>query len=897
MKVEQQMLWDEFLSRWPRENLSNLTLEEYVSVNDTDTFTYWLETKTRELGSIQGNTSAKFGIYKRGSEGKEQSGIGHGEIYTWRTRYGSSESEVFDYVKNALIQISNAAFKGDLETIDAIDFAPLVKWKIAFLYQNQASPVLINTFSKPMLEVLTGSTRKVSFPAMYQQLIAKKGGKNLLEFGEQCWKQAESKRKEIDQRHIFEQFSHIEQFNRCAELWTQETIDAFCSLIQEAHSNKLDIFTTVMETGAMIRIGRKEQHAIRAEEVFATFEPRQKKINFELRYEHRDTYDCSEVSDDLYRQLRKSKQLKKFTQQYPITRKPYWPANYLSDDYIDDIPDESEVAEQGETYQMDNLIPLNQILYGPPGTGKTYHTIEAAVKAADPSFSWHSREELKAEYDRLISEKRIRFVTFHQSYGYEEFVEGLRAVSNQDNQIEYPIQSGIFKQICQDATASAINQPATLKPSAKIWKLSIDGVKSSRVRDYCFANNLAAIGWGNTGDMSSEERTAEEQDYFESLGALAKSSIMEFSNRMAEGDIVVCVKGQWSIQAVGVVSGDYQFRGEGVEDRSDFCHVMPVDWLATGLDVNLYELNDNTRLTLKTCYELTRFTSIELYEVLEKSGVKLKNYSQADSNPEKHRNKQNYILVIDEINRGNISKVFGELITLIEPSKRKGQEEALELTLPYSGKPFSVPDNLYIIGTMNTADRSLAMMDTALRRRFDFIEMMPKPHLLEGVVVKGIDLQRLLEVLNQRIEILYDREHTLGHAFFMPVKALFEQDKEELAFSELQSVFQNKIIPLLEEYFFEDWSKIRLVLADNQKPQEKQFIKEYVQSNQELNALFGVKHNLEQYGQSVVKYELADKVDEVWCDAESYIGIYSKVSKTSEENQEFVTSRQMVTEQ
>ncbi|WP_305813714.1 hypothetical protein [Photobacterium leiognathi] len=140
MKIEQQMLWDEFLSRWPREHLSNLTLEEYVSVNDTDTFTYWLETKTRELGSIQGNTSAKFGIYKRGSEGKEQSGIGHGEIYTWRTRYGSSESEVFDYVKNALIQISNAAFKGDLEKIDAIDFAPLVKWKIAFSLPEPCIP-------------------------------------------------------------------------------------------------------------------------------------------------------------------------------------------------------------------------------------------------------------------------------------------------------------------------------------------------------------------------------------------------------------------------------------------------------------------------------------------------------------------------------------------------------------------------------------------------------------------------------------------------------------------------------------------------------------------------------------------------------------------------------------
>ncbi|MGF1901119.1 AAA family ATPase [Aliivibrio sifiae] len=873
MKVEQQMLWDEFLSRWPRENLPNLTLEEYVSVNDTDTFTYWLETKTRELGSIQGNTSAKFGIYKRGSEGKEQSGIGHGEIYTWRTRYGSSESEVFDYVKNALVEISNAASKGDLETIDTIDFAPLVKWKIAFLYQNQASPVLINTFSKPMLEVLTGNTRKVSFPKMYQQLIAKKGGKNLLEFGDQCWRQAEYKRKEIQQRAIFEQFSHIDQFNRCADLWPQETIDAFCALIQEANSNKLDIFTTAMETGAMIRIGRKEQHAIRAEEVFATFEPTQKKINFELRYEHRDAYDCSEVSDDLYRQLRKSKQLANFAQHYPITRKPYWPANYFSDDYIDDIPDESKVAEQGETYLMENLSPLNQILYGPPGTGKTFHTIEAAVKAAEPSFGWDSREELKAEYDRLVSEKRIRFVTFHQSYGYEEFVEGLRAVSNQDNQIEYQIQSGIFKQICQDATASAINQPSALKPNAKIWKLSIDGVKSSRVRDYCFANNLAAIGWGETGDMSSEDRSAEEQDYFEGLGALAKSSVMEFSNRMAEGDIVVCVKGQWSIQAVGVVSGDYQFREKGVEDRSDFCHVMPVDWLATGLDVNLYELNDNTRLTLKTCYELTRFTSIELYEVLEKSGVKLKSYSQADSK------RQNYVLVIDEINRGNISKVFGELITLIEPSKRKGQEEALELTLPYSGKPFSVPDNLYIIGTMNTADRSLAMMDTALRRRFDFIEMMPKPELLANTVVDGIDLEELLTVLNERIEILYDREHTLGHAFFMPVKKLVDAGEQDKAFAALVSVFQNKIIPLLEEYFFEDWDKIRLVLADNQKEETLQFVSEKPLNNSKLSALFGNKHGLNQYGETQKQYILKKKSDSVWKDAQAYKAIYPSSDK------------------
>lgn len=727
-----QALWDEFLATWPLDRIETMTLPEYVSTQDKTTFTYWLETRTQSLANIKGSPSPKFGIYKRNSDPKDRSGMIHGDEYSWWEKFGATEQEAFEQIRNEIIKVIKAARDGDVKSIDKVELAPIYKWKIAFMYQDQNAPCIINIFAKDKLVELTGLPSSSGYPELYHSLMQDYSvalHDNIAEYGRVCWSRLDNEK--------------------------TESVDAM-------------------------------------------------------------------AGDD-----------------------------------------------SNNTEERMNLAPLNQILYGPPGTGKTYHTIEAAVKAAEPSFSWDSREELKAEYDRLVSDKRIRFVTFHQSYGYEEFVEGLRAVSNQDNQIGYPIQSGIFKQICQDATASAMNQPATLKPNAKIWKLSIDGVKSSRVRDYCFENNLAAIGWGDTGDMSSEERSAEEQDYFESLGALTKSSIMEFSNRMAEGDIVVCVKGQWSIQAVGVVSGDYQFREEGVEDRSDFCHVIPVDWLATGLDVNLYELNDNTRLTLKTCYELTRFTPIELYEVLDKSGVKLNRGEQAESK------KQNYVLIIDEINRGNISKVFGELITLIEPSKRKGQDEALELALPYSGKPFSVPDNLYIIGTMNTADRSLAMMDTALRRRFDFVEMMPNPSLLHGAVVKGIHLETLLKTLNERIEILYDREHTLGHAFFMPVKALLDENKEEEAFAKLVSVFQNKVIPLLQEYFFEDWHKIRLVLGDNQRGERLQFIGETTLDESKLNALFGAEYELNHYGDAPKRYELKPFTDEVWTRPETYIGIYS----------------------
>ena len=178
--------------------------------------------------------------------------------------------------------------------------------------------------------------------------------------------------------------------------------------------------------------------------------------------------------------------------------------------------------------------------------------------------------------------------------------------------------------------------------------------------------------------------------------------------------------------------------------------------------------------------------------------------AQAREHPDKK-----YALLIDEINRGNISKIFGELISLIESSKREGAEDAMNVTLPYSGEDFSVPGNLYLMGTMNTADRSLALMDTALRRRFSFERIDPDPSVLEGMFIEGINLERLLRVLNERIEVLYDKEHAIGHAYFLCVRNV----------DDLAEVFSKKIIPLLEEYFFDDWEKIRLVLGDNQKMQ------------------------------------------------------------------------------
>ncbi|MCR5662730.1 MAG: AAA family ATPase [bacterium] len=247
------------------------------------------------------------------------------------------------------------------------------------------------------------------------------------------------------------------------------------------------------------------------------------------------------------------------------------------------------------------------------------------------------------------------------------------------------------------------------------------------------------------------------------------------------------------------------------------------------------------------------------------SDDKLQDNQQDDNSASGKR--QSYVFIIDEINRGNISKIFGELITLIEDTKREGEDEAASAILPYSGESFSVPKNVYILGTMNTADRSIALMDTALRRRFNFVEMMPDLKPLKDLTIKAEDsngqeieihIDKMLRAINDRIEYLYDREHTIGHAFFMKLK-------KEPTIEVLADIFRNKIIPLLQEYFYDDYAKIRLVLGGN-------FIEP---KNVSLDELFGksnLNNNKNDYNEldKTTVYKITDNFN----DSNSYLGIY-----------------------
>ena len=437
------------------------------------------------------------------------------------------------------------------------------------------------------------------------------------------------------------------------------------------------------------------------------------------------------------------------------------------------------INNKGQTMSnTKNKIPLNQILYGPPGTGKTYSVIEMALRIIEEKedlgeikdildkekISDEDREKLKEKFEEYKKAGQIEFLTFHQSYSYEEFVEGLKPDLESD-EIKYKIEDGVFKNICNKAEE---NYEKSLQEEVFDFEKLLNDflVEVGKKSTYYIDNDLTIKPIKNSnGDFISFE-----------LGGRVTSN-QRLTKDIIKRDL-------------------YNFLQGNIKSSDD---IRP-------------------KYESKHKRHGNAFYYFKLYQKILEFFEKNKKKYFLKQEPLK-----NYILIIDEINRGNISKIFGELITLIEEDKRIGKKEKITVTLPYSKEEFGVPSNLFIIGTMNTADRSIALMDTALRRRFEFIEMMPKYELDN---IGGIDLSKMLEKINERIEYLYDREHMIGHAYFINIKN----------FNDLKDVFRNKIIPLLAEYFYEDWDKIRLVLGDNQKDKEFQFI---IEKDLKSKTLFG----------------------------------------------------------
>lgn len=442
----------------------------------------------------------------------------------------------------------------------------------------------------------------------------------------------------------------------------------------------------------------------------------------------------------------------------------------------------------------------NLILYGPPGTGKTYATKKIINTFEKKYYNSDSNFE-KAEL-----EERVRYITFHQSYSYEEFIEGIRPILGEDEvgKIGYKLENGVFKEHSINAEKELIKKKDNNKyvdriPSAsKVWKVSLGNRNDFETYKKCIETNDIAIDYPIDEDVSGYSKEEiidllEEDNSYVKKPILHANTIYSLANEMEDGDIVMIYDGPTTIRMIGIVNSDYRYD----DTFSNFKHRRKVEWLKNlNYPIDIYKYNGNIRLTLKTIYQLTNMEISDVIKIISENSLE-KNSVQ------EHNSIRPYYIIIDEINRGNISKIFGELITLIEQDKRG----VLRVLLPYSKKEFTVPSNLYIIGTMNTADRSIAILDTALRRRFTFVEIEPDSSIIslsDNPIINKIDLSKLLDVINNRIVERYDRDHRIGHSYFLGIGSL----------NNLYQTWYYKILPLLNEYFYNDFESLTYIVGN-----------------------------------------------------------------------------------
>jgi 5-methylcytosine-specific restriction protein B len=391
------------------------------------------------------------------------------------------------------------------------------------------------------------------------------------------------------------------------------------------------------------------------------------------------------------------------------------------------------------------LEPRNLVLYGPPGTGKTWSTVRQALAIAAPELleGEPDQEVLKSRFDQMVDSGQVVFTTFHQSFSYEDFVEGLRATSH-NGSLQYTVEPGIFKRLCDRAREGRLEGEDPFDKALVSLRARMDEAPNRRV----------------------PMKTSRGKDFEASYEGGETFRVFPGDSDVGPGGYTVSMKQVRELYRHGDERGMY-----------------------------------NTSYVRGMLQHLRQECQLPAAAVT----------AEGDEPP------KSFVLVIDEINRGNISRIFGEIITLIEVSKRSGMADQLSVTLPYSKEAFSVPANVHIVATMNTADRSLTGMDIALRRRFEFVEMPPQPERLDHVLVGELSIGALLRVMNQRIELLLDRDHCLGHALFLPLE-------NEPSPERLKAIFRHRVFPLLQEYFFDDWQRIQWVLNDHRKPPRLRFV-------------------------------------------------------------------------
>jgi len=616
---------------------------------------------------------------------------------------------------------------------------------------------------------------------------------------------------ELSDEEVLKHFDGKPAFKDSRAFWSPQHKEAFCQLARVVHAAGLDWWH--MGNKGYVRFGRKNPGSGRASGVLGGVVPRHHgpKIYWERDVGEMPRLNPEPLTDEWVAKITNVLAAKHETLNnwlgLETERRGMWP------DQLQDDPTEAgeEVDEEMPTMNATIAPALNRIYYGPPGTGKTYTLSELLKQDYEQVMTAVSDQEWRAQ---LISE-RIAHLTWWEAAAAALYdLDGSAKVAQ--------LQAHPFIQAVALAKGRNKNIPQTLWGTLQHHTVENSTTVNSKLRQApAVFDKMQDSTWRFAGDWQEVctnliETVKAYKTTPPSAGTVQRYSFVTFHQSYGYEEFVEGLRPVLSAEAE---EGEIQYE------------------IRTGV---FKELCRRARLTPN----------------------------------------QRFAMVIDEINRGNISKIFGELITLIEPDKREGAENMVSVILPYSGESFSVPANVDIIGTMNTADRSLALLDTALRRRFEFVPVWPDVRDEAGAPLFGlrvrvseeqvIDIPRMLSVMNQRIEALYDRDHCIGHAYFT---ALAQALDGEERFAMLSQIFNHRIIPLLEEYFFEDWQKIRLVLADNQKPEHAQFVTESPNHEADLERLFGNNHGLDVYA-TTPRHMVQDASFE---EPDAYIGIYQKL--------------------
>lgn len=815
---QQYALWDEFLSAWPASRLVTMTLDEYSQAGSKDSFTYWIESRLDELGSIWGGSSFKFGVFSRKDteDKKSDAELSYSDTHGWYSSLGSTAEAAFEQVRGFVAQVADWAAKGDLDAIESFEhLGEAFKWKIAFHYQNRQAPVIVDIFKRAPLAVYVGGTANQSMAALQKATLAKRPTDlGILEFGRQVW-----------------------------EAWSQKNL----AIWKLSHGNP-PVFTEPerqqYRSDGLAVMGRntnapgpgaqqkgKQGKDFAEAPVGALFYLCHGNSPQLIGQFTSEAVPCTKGDGWLQRSYRVLKTAQR-TDRYTANSKmwspqgnstfwqvgahdlPEFESTLLKPFFGTDLAELAALA--GEPIDAASLgngagqVPkqaptpitaskpvatcVNRIYYGPPGTGKTYTLMQLLKRDYEPQAASITTEEWRTQ---IIAEK----------VAVLKWWEGA---------------------------------------AAALYDLG-GKAKVADIAEHRFIQAITAANGSNRNVRQTLWRTLQNHTVDESTTVKVKKRLSPavFDKTV---DSVWQFAGDWQEACADLIALVDQLK-QGQQDAGTVqCYTFVTFHQSYGYE----EFVEGLRPVLVGEAEAGEVA----YEI--RPGVFKELCRKARQSPD-----QRFAMVIDEINRGNISKIFGELITLVEADKRDpldGSASPAEVTLAYSGEKFSVPANVDIIGTMNTADRSLALLDTALRRRFEFVPLMadtraekdpadPDSAPLAALVVTTdpgvIDVRLLLQRMNERIEALYDRDHCIGHAYFTGLAAT---EDGPARFEALAATFRHRILPLLEEYFFEDWRKIRLVLADNQKGDPAiQFIRESVDHEQDLSTLFGNDHGLDSY--------------------------------------------------